>query len=977
MMDKDSSDVDAQIHSLSDQVKDRCTVNDDKLEHQNNKTTGSGGDVPDITAVDLETTKMTEDDDDETDQTDQTTDHTTTHTQTIEPNVTTSSSSSSNVHPHSLENSGLLSRRNVDDLQFAMFRSTPNLKEAMNGFHSMADLRTSSTSLDVTSDSNNNNNSTNNNNTLVQSMFSLMKETTVVESTTTTSTSTSTSTSTTHTSTLTSTTSTSNLAETMLTPTMSTPLTVTPAIGTPSTMGTPVQLSQSQSYNHYSDHSYSSESPTLESIREETRDYNDTAGPLVGGVRPSRVGHLFDHFLVVGLPSTLNLTCTRDEERQRHKPEILYSYPPDTPLPNDMIAQFCFPNGVISRSSMRSDSSSSLNSVAFCNLSHLLNPAHSFVFLLNTPSTLYYGVCITKEEELCTLPTFIPAPEKTAKDTEEADTTEQRRKSFRKTYDFIAPRVYCFLSRFPFFNLHFQMLHSILERERMFMLFSMTQAKDPSCNIATMDIINMYYQVNMETVKDKIQFKVPGQDYKTDFHCPQGGEDRMIADWSLFTMSESMSLEDIVNIFAWAMVERSILVVSKELGNISAFIFSFIALLKPYVWQCCFIPILPDSLLETLDAPFPFFIGINELPPEILKTKKDYLIVDIDSKRVIYPDNPVQLPGAKKLLETLTNHRKETFKLQNKIPYDHLKNRHVQNIIATFNEYHSWLSEQISSGVIACINTKGTTANATNNGTIDAPSSIELVNKQSIHFLEDQFKQVAECLPESYQKFFEQFFHTQMFGVNAVRLMLSIQDRHKTNINQIEHLESLIQMEEKSKEVLIEYQKMASRGGDKSVNVDLSTLKQQLRDSEGVINELRESKKKLELEALVVSPNKNNGTLTSFLGLSEIKKKKLEFGHRRSRSVSDQVEKNILKKSMRPPSSTTIFDMTGRSALTKSQYSPRSFSPLMTDVSEKDETDTNVVVGSPLSSDHSVDSGDEGSSPSTPIKHQQQPQSQQ
>ncbi|EFA86246.1 putative GTPase activating protein [Heterostelium album PN500] len=517
---------------------------------------------------------------------------------------------------------------------------------------------------------------------------------------------------------------------------------------------------------------------TLGNVTGELKNEHESngAGPLVGGVRPSRVGAVFDHFIVVGLPSTIDIKCSAHDERQKHQPQILYTYPEGQSLPNDMIVDFCFPNGIESRSSQRSSSYSSLNQIAFCNLSHLLNPDHSFVFLLNTASTLYYGVCIVKEEEVSTLPTFMPEP-KIVK-TSEANPTE-RKKLNRDQYDFIAPRVYCLLTRFPFFQLHFQVLHSVLERERMLMLFAMTQSQDPT-NVATMDIINMYYNINMETIREKIQFKIPGQDLKTDFHCPNGNEDRLIADWSLFTAFESINLEDIVTIFAYALMERSILVLSKNLGNCSAFIYSFIPLLKPFTWQCCFIPILPESLIESLDAPFPFLIGIKEIPADILSMKKDYLI-----------------------------------------------------------------------------------------------------------------------------------------------------------------------MEEKSKEFLMEYQRLASKRESK-VNVDMNIIKQQLKDSEGVISELRESKKKLEMEALAVSPSKSNGTLTSFLGLSEIRKKKLEFGHRRSRSVSDQVEKNILKKSVKGPS-LSFFDFSGsnsnnnssgnlKSNLSRSQ-SPLSIShnPIMEMLEKEDQ----------------------------------------
>ncbi|GAM21957.1 hypothetical protein SAMD00019534_051320 [Acytostelium subglobosum LB1] len=681
---------------------------------------------------------------------------------------------------------------------------------------------------------------------------------------------------------------------------------------------------------------------TLGNMKDNMKDmseHTELSGPLVAGIRPTRVGKLFDHFIVVGLPPTMDIKCTQHDERQRHAPQILYSYPPETTLPNDMIAQFCFPSGVESRSSQRSASYSSLNQIAFCNLATLLNPDHSFVFLLNTSDSLYYGVCIVKDEELCSLPSFVPTSDaqSPSQDTTTSSSDGGSNESSpsirnRDQFDFIAPRVYCLLTRFPFFQLHFQILHSMLERERMLMLFSLTESSDPNSDVRTMDILNMYYGINMETVREKIQFKIPGQDYKTDFHCPLGGEDRLIADWSLFTMFESMNMEDIVTMFAWALMERSILVVSKDLGNVSSLIFSFIPLLRPFVWQCCFIPILPEALIESLEAPFPFIIGINELPKEVLASKKDYLIVDVDNKKIIYPSNSSQvptLPGSKKLLETLLMQKKETFKLQNIIPLDHLKSKYTENIITTFKEYHSWIVDQISSGVITCIN------NSANTTTIDAPSSIELLNKQSIHFLEDHHKQVLHCLPDDFKRFFDQFFHSQMFASNAVRLMLAVQEQHKNNISEIEKLDAKIQLEEKSREILLEQHKIAIKGENN--RADINTIKQLLRESEDLISELKEGKRKLEMEALAISPNKNNNSLTALLGLSEIRKKKLEFGHRRSRSTCDQVEKNILNKRANKPASVFPFFDLGRSSLSRSQ-SPRSHSPNVT--GEKDDTTT-------------------------------------
>ncbi|KAL6065591.1 DENN domain containing protein [Balamuthia mandrillaris] len=178
--------------------------------------------------------------------------------------------------------------------------------------------------------------------------------------------------------------------------------------------------------------------------------------------RAAREGTLFDHFLVVGYPPDAPLqideaTCTFKEDPERTG-AVLYTYP-DSPMPYDLVGSFCFPNGVKPRLIPARERDTTLNEVLYGSLETLEDSNHSFVFVMTGTNLLLYGFCVYQFELLSDKPSFASKPFYTCTLKEE-------------NYNVVAPRCYCFLSRFPFFKLHFQVLYSILATERLHSLES-------------------------------------------------------------------------------------------------------------------------------------------------------------------------------------------------------------------------------------------------------------------------------------------------------------------------------------------------------------------------------------------------------------------------------------------------------------------------------------------------------------------------
>ncbi|XP_068665495.1 uncharacterized protein [Aristolochia californica] len=191
---------------------------------------------------------------------------------------------------------------------------------------------------------------------------------------------------------------------------------------------------------------------------------------------------LFEQFLIVGLPADANVEALEDAYGRRKKweseiakselldfrnfkyrgppppalePEILFQYPPRKRLgvPVSDIPAFCFPTGVKCQMMEKTPSMSDLNQLIY-GQEHLRRDDLSFIFSLKVAdNATFYGVCLHVQEIVQRLPGFLGLTSPTS-----------RRGSQYLVY---APRCYCILTRLPFFELHYEMLNSIIAQERL------------------------------------------------------------------------------------------------------------------------------------------------------------------------------------------------------------------------------------------------------------------------------------------------------------------------------------------------------------------------------------------------------------------------------------------------------------------------------------------------------------------------------
>mmetsp|Transcript_28428 Transcript_28428/g.71405 ORF Transcript_28428/g.71405 Transcript_28428/m.71405 type:complete len:585 (+) Transcript_28428:128-1882(+) len=105
-------------------------------------------------------------------------------------------------------------------------------------------------------------------------------------------------------------------------------------------------------------------------------------------------------------------------------------------------------------------------------------------------------------------------------------------------------------------------------------------------------------------------------------------EEEMCAEWGLATLLTTIPKKDFYTIFTAVLLERKLIILCKSVHVLSAIILSFIPLLRPFKYQSVLIPVLPSNMLNFLDAPVPFTVGVPALEEPC--APPDAVVYDVD-----------------------------------------------------------------------------------------------------------------------------------------------------------------------------------------------------------------------------------------------------------------------------------------------------------------------------------------------------------
>lgn len=123
----------------------------------------------------------------------------------------------------------------------------------------------------------------------------------------------------------------------------------------------------------------------------------------------------------------------------------------------------------------------------------------------------------------------------------------------------------------------------------------------------------------------------------------------------LYALFRSLSLENVVALFEYALAESRIIFLSSHTSMLHLACHALANLLYPIKWASIFIPVLPARLLQALEAPCPYIVGIERRYENIELPDDDYVLVDLDRDTIDATSQPIRLPRQhrRKLLSLL------------------------------------------------------------------------------------------------------------------------------------------------------------------------------------------------------------------------------------------------------------------------------------------------------------------------------------
>ncbi|KAA3474901.1 DENN domain-containing 5B [Gossypium australe] len=226
---------------------------------------------------------------------------------------------------------------------------------------------------------------------------------------------------------------------------------------------------------------------------------------------------IFEHFIIVGIHPDASLGEMEKDFAKRKKwememkksgiidlkiiqhhgpplptfePQLLFRYPPGKRIPMRLkdLANFCFPGGVKGRLLERTPSFSDLNELLY-GQEHLATDDLAFIFSLKVAgNATVYGVCLHVPELVQRQPGILDG-------TSPISTSTGACSQFMVS----APRCYCLLTRVPFFELHYEMLNSIIAQERLNRITEFVNEMSLSLNDYAPSVTKLDEQMNDNT----------------------------------------------------------------------------------------------------------------------------------------------------------------------------------------------------------------------------------------------------------------------------------------------------------------------------------------------------------------------------------------------------------------------------------------------------------------------------------------------
>ncbi|KAF2673730.1 DENN-domain-containing protein [Microthyrium microscopicum] len=112
----------------------------------------------------------------------------------------------------------------------------------------------------------------------------------------------------------------------------------------------------------------------------------------------------------------------------------------------------------------------------------------------------------------------------------------------------------------------------------------------------------------------------------------------------LYALFRSLSIPNIVTLLEYVLNESRIILLSSHTSMLHLVSHTLIALIYPLKWSAVFIPVLPSRLIQALEAPCPYIVGVERRYENLVLPDDDYVLVDLDENVIEATALPVALP---------------------------------------------------------------------------------------------------------------------------------------------------------------------------------------------------------------------------------------------------------------------------------------------------------------------------------------------
>ncbi|MCJ1476631.1 hypothetical protein MMC13_005299 [Lambiella insularis] len=123
----------------------------------------------------------------------------------------------------------------------------------------------------------------------------------------------------------------------------------------------------------------------------------------------------------------------------------------------------------------------------------------------------------------------------------------------------------------------------------------------------------------------------------------------------LYALFRALSIPNIVVLFEYALAESRIILLSSYTSMLHLASKALLELLYPLTWSGVFIPVLPARLVQVIEAPCPYIVGIERRYEKVELPYDDFVLVDLDSGQIetTTPQAPLPKQQRRKLISLL------------------------------------------------------------------------------------------------------------------------------------------------------------------------------------------------------------------------------------------------------------------------------------------------------------------------------------